>query len=206
MQLRHRHSHCGWDPVRQPLRGTHYYPASENRPAAFYLLHVEDLAPLKNTIATTLHISNLKALVRVVDIDLVEGYRWQGNQRSVSMDQVQANHHDFSHNHFSVSGGEVRVHYGNNYQSKPIDFYLSNLMLICRETAPQTSEISWEDIRRWIFGAGSIFSQSTFQRSVQRRREEILTGLWFLEGQSFAKWITEPKSFLWLHGKSLLRL
>lgn len=56
---------------------------------------------------------------------------------------------------------------------------------------------------KWIFGKGSIFSQNTLQRSLRRCRIERTTGLWFLVGESFEKWIKEPRSFLWLHGKSL---
>lgn len=116
------------------------------------------------------------------------------------------NRYEFSHNPLSVSGGAAKVQYGNIYQSKPIDTCLSCIMLISSGTVIQTPVISWEDIGRWIFGRGSIFSQSRFQRSMQRGREETRTCLWFLEGQAFGKWITEPESFLWLHGKSLSRL
>lgn len=68
---------------------------------------------------------------------------------------------------------------------------------------PSVSLIPRSAIRNWIFGTGPIFSQSLFQISTQRRRVASRTGLWFLNDKAFCKWIKEPSSFLWLHGKSL---
>lgn len=118
------------------------------------------------------------------------------------MDQAQDSHHEFSHNQFSVSSGHVRVQYGNNYEGKS-HVYLSSKMLIYHTSVTPTPEISWGDITRWIFDAGSIFSQRDFHRSLQKRRVESSTGSWFLKGKTFDNWVKEPSSFLWLRGKSL---
>ena len=118
------------------------------------------------------------------------------------MERPQGNRHEFSQNQFSVSGGDVRVQYGNNYQSRSISVRRSTVMLMWRFPVPQTSETSWGDVSNWISGTGSNFSQRTFQRSMQRRRTENRTGSCFLDGEAFIKWMKTPGSFLWLHGKS----
>lgn len=119
------------------------------------------------------------------------------------MDQPRHHRHDFSHNHFSVSGGEARVQYGNIYQSKSISVFVPSSILTYRDPVPERSEISWREIRKWIVATETAPLQRTFQRSMQRRRMESITGLWFLEGEAFGQWIKAPRSFLWLHGKSL---
>ncbi|KAM7189386.1 hypothetical protein V8F33_010074 [Rhypophila sp. PSN 637] len=100
------------------------------------------------------------------------------------MDPTLEQRNVFSNNTLSVSGDDVCVQYGNNYNwSGP--------------TKP-----SWGNVSRWIFGSEPVFSQRTFQASLQRRREEKHTGLWFLDGEAFRHWQAQPGSFLWLHGKT----
>ncbi|KAM7216896.1 hypothetical protein V8F06_007765 [Rhypophila decipiens] len=66
-----------------------------------------------------------------------------------------------------------------------------------------TLSVSGDDVRaQWIFGSEPVFSQRTFQASLQRRRVEKHTGLWFLDGEAFYDWQAQPRSFLWLHGKT----
>lgn len=122
------------------------------------------------------------------------------------MDKPQHNYHEFSRNQLSVSGGDVRVQYGNRHHGKSASASVPDFGFNFRVSVHQNSGPSWGDVTTWIFGTESIFSEKVFQRSSQRGRTADLTGLWFLEGEVFGQWIREPKSFLWLHGKSTYTL
>ena len=115
------------------------------------------------------------------------------------MELAQRQRHEFSHNSLHVSGGHAQVQYGHTYNSK---LCRNDVVMKLMSTVTQTPEPAWTDVCKWIFGPEPVFWQRAFQTSMQSRRIENDTGRWFLEGSSFEQWLSQPNTFLWLHGKS----